>query len=436
MADAFLDIFMRELRERVKGGMGIADPVDGRVLSDIRRLCPLREARRTGTGKTGKVVAVDGGIGTLKLRSGHDILIARAAAVSPLYGSPIRELLIDVALTEGTTVKGVYLGIVEAMAALRALDGGEGIDVLLVDGSLYTRILRALHGLVLSRDFHLLYLAPELSLLLYLTYKLLEKAHRGGVRTLFVSKDTRMRALKELLLFTVLSERLDDEVVDVGRRYYSVLWIRKYRRRLFELLASSLESGRTYMSSLLGLVLNHSVTDPTLVSHMASGRTVYTPPLFVGGVDAYVKYRGLSSPTSLLRAVRARIEDAALLRRYDDGAVDSLLELVGRAIRGIPAVYMWYLVPRGDSPLMVEQPAFGTPMFGTERLELRVEMDMAEEAEMLMAHYKGPTHYNAWLWLAHRYAALSRADLMEYAAYIGAATGTSVYGRRLKMFLS
>ncbi len=436
MADAFLDIFMRELRERVRGGMGVMGSVDGRVLADVRRLCPLREVREARPGNAGGIVAVDGGIGTLKMRNGHDVLIARAAAVSPLYGSPIRELLIDVALTEGAAVKGVYLGIVEAMAALRALDEEEKADVLLVDGSLYARVLRALHGLALSRDFQLLYLTPELSLLLYLTYKLLEKAHRGGVRVLFVSKDTRMRVLKELLLFSVLSGHLDDEVADVGRRYYSVLWIRKYRRRLFELLASSLESGHTYMSSLLSLILNHSVTDPSLVSLMAAGRPAYTPPLFVGCVDAYIRYRGLSSPTSLLRAVRARIEDAALLRRYDEGAVDSLLELVGRAIRGIPAIYMWYLVPKGDSPMVVEQPAFGVPMFETERLELRPDVDVAEEAGMLAAHYKGPTHYNAWLWLAHKYAALSRADLLEYAAYIGAATGTSVYGRRLRMLLS
>ncbi len=409
-------------------------PVDGNVIRDLQRRCPLFEIRRVERNGMDSVVAVDGGIGTLKMGNGHEILIARAAAVSPLYKSPMRELLVDVAFSEGTVVKSVYLGIVEAMASLRALEE-DGVEVLLVDGSLYARVIRALHGLALSRDFHLLYLAPELSLLLYLTYKVLDMAHRGGARVVFVSKDSRMRMLKEFLLFDVLSEYLDEEVAVIGRRQYSVIWIRRYRRRLFELLASSMDGGPLQVASLLSAVLNHSFTDPVLVSLMAGDRTAYTPPLLVGIADAYMHHRGLSSPQQLMRAVRARMEDAAILRRYDGDAVDSLVRLVERALESFPALHMWYLAPGGDTPLMVEQPVFGTHMSEVDGLELMPGVDVGDTAQMLLSHYKDPTHYNAWLWLAHRYASLSRADLAEYAAYIGAATGTSIYGRRLKMFL-
>jgi len=310
-----------------------------------------RRVEPTGAGL--RAAGVDGGIGVVRLSNGHHVVLARAAAVGPDFIE--REFVADVATVDSSSLPWAYLVIAESLVGIRALEK-HGVDVLLMDGSLYAKAVRLVHNLILTREFQNLYYVPELATALYSFANLLKTAQGRGARLVFVSKDHSFKLLKEHVVFEKLAERHRDHVFQKGLLWYSVLWIRRFRKELIELYKTARRQDYG-AARLMALLVTQSVTDSELLTGLLPPRH-YTVPMLVGGCDAYMNYKGINTVDRLVKAAEERLEDSLIFRLKDSFGSD----VVGRireALEAVPKVYFFYVRLSDDAPLLVELPAEG-----------------------------------------------------------------------------
>ncbi len=417
--DEFFDLFIAEVRKKLPKYLKSWD-------SEVQQLTvPNRPIKpRGGQAKAG---GVDGGVGVVNLANGHQVLLARAAAVGPNFVE--REFVVDVATVDSNSLKWTYLITVEALAGYRAVTRS-GVDILFMDGSLYAKTMRLVHNLILTREFQNLYYVPEFAAALHALAKLIEVAQERGVKLVFVSKDNNFKLLKEHLLFEKLYERHRDPLFHRGTLWHSILWIRKFRKELLEFYKRHKWDYQT--SQTLELVIRQSVTDSQLLKRwLPPGH--YTVPMVVGGCDAYLNYKNLNSVEKLAAAAADRLEDASIFRLRESR--QTVVEVVRDALRGLPKVYFFYVKLGDDNPLLVEMPAVGTKMFDNTPLKaFYPSADVDDVTSALRQYYKNSIHYNTWLWYAHSIASLKSSQLKEYSVYISKFLNGVGVARRVKMW--
>jgi hypothetical protein len=376
-----------------------------------------------------RVAAVDGGIGVVRLSNGHQVILARAAAVGPDFLE--REFVADVATVESSSLPWAYLVIVESLVGIKTLNK-HGVDVLLMDGSLYAKAVRLVHNLILTREFQNLYYVPELATALYTFAVLIKMAQSRGARLVFVSKEHNFKLVKEHLIFEKLAERNRDHIFQRGLLWYSVLWIRRFRKELIELYKTARR--HDYQTArLMALLVTQSVTDVEVLSALLPPGH-YTVPMLVGGCDAYMNYKGLNTVERLVKAAEERLEDSLIFRLKDSFATD-VVGKIREALEAIPKVYFFYVrFGADDAPLLVETPAEGTNMFdGSPVKAFYPAAQLDDVVGMLAAQYRDPIHYNTWLWYAHDVASFKSSQLAEYAVYLKKMAGEVGVGRRVKL---
>ncbi|MEM0276364.1 DNA double-strand break repair nuclease NurA [Pyrobaculum sp.] len=381
------------------------------------------------TGDSLLVAGVDGGIAMLKLANGHQVVLARAAAVGP--GFVEREFEADIAKVESASMPWAYLVIVESLVGIKAIER-HSVDVLLMDGSLYAKTVRLVHNLILAREFQNLYYIPELAAALHLLAKLIDTAQRRGTKLIFVSKDHSFKLLKEHVIFEKLSARQRDPIYQRGLQWYSVLWIRRFRKELLEIYKQL--RGHDYESSrLLAMLITPSITDSELLGQLLPPGS-YTVPMLVGGCDAYMNYKGLTTVDKLVKAAEDRLEDSLIFRLKEQYSQD-VVGMIREALEVIPKIYFLYVKFGGDdTPLLVEIPAEGTKMFdGAAVKAFYPPARVGDIVGLLATQYRDPIHYNAWLWYAHAVASFRASHLSEYAVYLKSMAGGVGMGRRLKL---
>jgi hypothetical protein len=376
-----------------------------------------------------RIAAVDGGIGVVRLSNGHQVILARAAAVGPDFIE--REFVTDVATVESSSLPWAYLVIAESLVGIKTLDK-HGVDVLLMDGSLYAKAVRLVHNLILTREFQNLYYVPELATALYTFAVLIKTAQSRGARLVFVSKDHNFKLVKEHLIFEKLAERSRDYIFQRGLLWYSVLWIRRFRKELIELYKTARRHDYQ-MARLMALLVTQSVTDVEVLSALLPPGH-YTVPMLVGGCDAYMNYKGLNTVERLVKAAEERLEDSLIFRLKDSFAVD-VVGKIREALEAIPKVYFFYVrFAADDAPLLVETPVEGTKMFdGSPVKAFYPAAQLDDVVGMLAAQYRDPIHYNTWLWYAHAVASFKSSQLAEYAVYLKKMAGEVGVGRRVRL---
>lgn len=115
-----------------------------------------------------------------------------------------------------------------------------------------------------------------------------------------MSKDHSFKLLKEHVVFEKLAERHRDHVFQKGLFWYSVLWIRRFRKELIELYKTARRQG------LPSREADGASCDPVcdglrlLTALLPPGH--YTVPMLVGGCDAYMNYKGLNTVDKLVKA--------------------------------------------------------------------------------------------------------------------------------------
>lgn len=425
--DQFFDLFVVEARRKLAEYVGRRPQYDYPVEALGDRI--LHKRIDGGTVADLRVAGVDGGIGVVRLYNGHQVIIARAAAVGPDFIE--REVKVDVAVVDSPSLAWAYLTIVESLVAIKALER-RGVDVLLMDGSLYAKAMRLVHNLILTREFQNLYYVPEFVAALYVLSRLIHRARELGARLVFVSKDHSFKLLKEHAVFEKLSERSREYVFQKGLSWYSVLWIRKFRKELVELY----KRARRYDyegARLLALLIAQSVTDADLLARVLPPGH-YTVPMLVGGCDAYINYKGLATVDKLVKAAEERLQDSLIFRLRE--SFDS--DLVGRvkeALDALPKVYFFYVrLGRDDQPLLVDMPADGTRMFDGAAVKAFYPAAAVDDVVALLAQqYRDPVHYNTWLWYAHSIASMRAGQLSEYAVYIKSFAENVATARRVKL---
>nr|WP_148682524.1 DNA double-strand break repair nuclease NurA [Pyrobaculum neutrophilum] len=412
----------RKLREYL-GSRSLQDyPLEELSSYILKRPVPQEEAALRAAG-------VDGGIGVVKLANGHQVVLARAAAVGPDFLE--REFIADVAAVDSASLPWAYLVIAESLVGIRAVEK-HGVDLLLMDGSLYAKALRLVHNLILTREFQNLYYVPELATALYTLSRLIKTAEERGTRLVFVSKDHSFKILKEHVVFEKLGERYRDYLFQRGLQWYSILWIRRFRRELLDLYKAA--RGHDYAGArLLALLVAQSVTDGELLSSLLPPGH-YTVPMLVGSCDAYINYKGLATVDKLVKAAEDRLEDSMILR-LKEGFNSDIPGLIRESLEALPKIYLFYLRLRSDdTPLLVELPAEGTKMFDGSPVKAFYPAAKVEDvASTLAAQYRDPAHYNTWLWYAHTVASFKSSQLSEYAVYLKKMAEEVGVARRVKL---
>ncbi len=407
--DHFFDLFVQEAMGRI--AKYAEHQRSGPSLDFLLSRIPVERAPEAE--RDLPAAAVDGGIGIVELDNGHKILLARAAAVG--RGVLKREFLADVLAVNSSAVSWAYLIMAESLAASAAVEEG-GFDYLLMDGSLYAKAIMLIHNLILTREFQSIFYVPEMIAALYALAHMLEKAEEAGIKTVFVSKDSRFKVLKEYAAFDILRGRLDEYIVERGLGWYSVMWLRRFRRAIFSAYQRLRGDGEA--RAALDALFRQSAADPVVLRRM-EGRS-YTTPMLLGACDAYMSYKGLTSVPRLLDAVEDRVEDALAFRGEQMGSAADYLDKARRALSTLPKVLMFYLKPaQGSEPLLVETPLPNSKMFDGAPVKAFYPQASADDVvSLLLAQYKDEAHYNYWLWYAHNVASFKSGQLAEYATYI------------------
>ncbi|MFN7106399.1 MAG: DNA double-strand break repair nuclease NurA, partial [Pyrobaculum sp.] len=377
--DLFFDLFIpqaeRRLGEYLRGEKERETP---------QFYIPRREVERRGSSL--KAAGVDGGVGVVKLSNGHQLIIARSAAVGPDFME--RDLVADVSIIDGS-LHWAYLVVTESLAGLKAVER-HGVDVLFMDGSLYAKAMGLVHNLILAREFQNLYYIPEFALALHTLSKLIEEARERGVRLVFVSKDYNFRLMKEHLIFDRLYAKHRDGLFQRGLLWHSVLWIRKFRKELLE----SYKRAQRYdyeTARLLALLIAQSITDSQLVD-MLLPPGHHTVPMLVGSCDAYINHKGLTTVERLAKAAEDRLEDSLIFRLREDFNYD-VARMVREALEKLPKIHFFYVkLGHEDRPLLAEVPTEGKLFDGTPVKAFHPAADVGDVASLLAAHYKDPIH--------------------------------------------
>jgi len=332
---------------------------------------------------------------------------------------------------DSASLPWAYLVIVESLVGMRALEK-HGVDVLLMDGSLYAKAVRLVHNLILTREFQNLYYVPELATALYTLSRLIKTARERGARLVFVSKDHNYKLLKEHVIFEILGERYRDHLFQRGLLWYSVLWIRKFRKELLELY-KTIRNYDYEGARLLTLLITPSITDIEILAEiLPSGH--YTVPMLVGGCDAYMNFKGLTTVERLVKAAEDRLEDS-LIFRLKDNFNSNILEYIRDALDTFPKIYFFYIkFDRDESPLLVEIPVEGTRMFdGSPVKAFYPPARVDDVVSLLREQFRDPVHYNTWLWYAHSVASFKSSQLSEYAVYLKNMVEDVGIARRIKL---
>lgn len=339
-----------------------------------------------------RVFAVDSGSDEIEVSGGGVLLVTRAMALEA-GGREVRKLRLDAFfprnLRDYEDFKRLVREHVEHLVSLRALD--EGADLLLVDGSLYGRMIHVIRELEVEgrEDFMLEYVE---------TYsELLSSALENGAVLVGVSKDSRSTVLKEELLLSQLALLLSGCEPELKEKVME-LW-RLLRRRPSQALngvRALVKEGSDPRMLEMFEEARSAVPDSKIIAAIGLG-TGFTSPLVL------TLERVSTGITDMLLRSRDEELEGELARAFDKAAgqpdfgtrVKSLL----RALRGYPPVLTTYAVfAAGDDPVRVDIVARElTQPAGSSRFAIPIPRIVQAVLAHLALLYGGRRCYNALL---------------------------------------
>ncbi len=462
MPDLFYDLFMRELqREKsdiVNNGRGNG-LLDG-LLQVFRRQDIWRRLGGLEKRQDYVIAAVDGGVRTVEFSDGSELVIARAVAVNNYGHKPVRRVNVKYLPVPSSAAYWTYLSISELDAALECVESSLSKfetreRYLLMDGSLYSKLTGALHNLILTRGFLDLYYVPEIVESLKKLCTLLELCKKLDIKIVFVSKNSSLKILKDHIIFTTLKElvreggalKVDTSIYEIftkGAEWYSIVWLRRYRKKLVELASKYNGINRDLVRRGIKVVISQSITDTCILEYLAHalGITVgISRKLLLGVVDAYMNDKKLTNIDSLMKMILDRVEDSIMLRmaseeeaeRYRDSA-----KQLKNIVINIPRILLTYVKFRKDDPpILVEIPVYRWRFFD-DTIPPKIFYDsynMWDIIEVLYSEYRDPYHYNRMLWLAHEYASFRDMEYGEYLMAVMRMLKEHVKGKRIRILL-
>lgn len=408
MPDIFTDLLIKELNSVSRDIVGIENNLIG--LDDAVSKLWIRV---NASGSFTKAAAIDGGLQEVKLSNGYSLSMARAIAVNNLGMEPIRA--VKVSLFPESSPGGILtMSVLEVEAALRAINEYGGLRFILMDGSLFAKILEALHIILLGRNIGEIYAIPEAVNLVNSIHRLINEAFKRGIKLLFISKDNSLRVYKEYLILKKLSESRSTrlrEFANEALNYYSVIWSRVLRTRFFKLMKNLNVSEE---SQLIGILLNQSVSDSIILSSSLRkinlNHGMVKPMIISGGLSPRLSKLTESDLDSL---IEKRLNESLILRGIKPSLEPSTLI-------NLPQVALTYVAAsRDDSPILVELPITGGGFLKKPKIRDPVIInELIEVSGPIINDYVDPIRYNGLLTLAHVYANFTINQLSEYIAML------------------
>ncbi len=408
MPDIFTDLLIKELNSVSRDIVGIENNLIG--LDDAVSKLWIRV---NASGSFMKAAAIDGGLQEVKLSNGYSLSMARAIAVNNLGMEPIRA--VKVSLFPESSPGGILtMSVLEVEVALRAINEYGGLRFILMDGSLFAKILEALHIILLGRNIGEIYAIPEAVNLVNSIHRLINEAVKRGIKLLFISKDNSLRVYKEYLILKKLSESRSTrlrEFANEALNYYSVIWSRVLRTRFFKLMKNLNVSEE---SQLIGILLNQSVSDSIILSSSLRkinlNHGMVKPMIISGGLSPRLSKLTESDLDSL---IEKRLNESLILRGIKPSLEPSTLI-------NLPQVALTYVAAsRDDSPILVELPIMGGGFLKKPKIRDPVIInELIEVSGPIINDYVDPIRYNGLLTLAHVYANFTINQLSEYIAML------------------
>jgi len=354
---------------------------------------------------SGEVFAVDSSDGVVECKSGVSIHICRALGLSNSRRE-FRELKVSAFYSarrrnDFVVFRSRMREHVEHLVSLKCLggySGGSGDRVLLLDGSLYGRMAH------LPRDSEISGYQGFMLDYIEVYSRFLREAREMGIPVVGVSKDSRSRILRGIILghelerrlsLNPLGSRVEQEVLSC----WSEIWKRPRNavRRLNEL--SKVVSVPRWVREIFEEALV-ARPDVHLIMHLVR-EAGFTTPLLLG----------VPSPAldPLMYAFREGDLEAYVENNFSKALIEGGEEVFRRADRVLPlvfeypAIFMFYYVPRkGDIPLRVDVPGW---VLGCDMRVGDVEFHEVSFSEdrllwvlsVLNGFYAGPKHYNVLL---------------------------------------
>ncbi|RLE55660.1 MAG: hypothetical protein DRJ40_07800 [Thermoprotei archaeon] len=436
--DLFFDLFVKEVEEKLTNGNSgteftMKPKIPTILFNEIKKLWVSELPKRT---TNCSIVAVDGGIRSLGLEGGREVVITRAIAVTS-SGARARQLRVELSKLQGFALKLSLLTQVECSVALEALEKVPNVDYLLLDGSLYYRVVHALHRILRPREIADTYYLPELIMTVTYVATLLKRCRELNVVPLFITKDSSSRMLKDYVISNIIYEQLYEnklltdledittELLLKARNLYSVTWVKHYRANL-EKLQQHLRAAPTNVAEELihciELWLQPHITDVDLIRSTVT--TIgFSRPLNIGLIDIHLDNL-LQVLERSKKRVLDRISDALKMRINEVLGNESYwYTLLMNALKTIPTLYMTYIrVTPDDTPLAIEIPNFRSSMGFVEFRSRRLssELEILDPLSIVVSGYRNSTVYNVWLYLAHQYATFRSTQFRSYVKYLEA----------------
>ena len=340
------------------------------------------------------VMAVDSSVYSNLLSTGGVFYVVRSLAVCRSVEQKLLES--DVFFSKGGSVTerdfiSVKMEMLEFQVAIDALKGGLGCGTILIDGSLYGRLV---HVPLESK-------VEEERLVLvdyFRVYReLLDLCRKKNVVLVGVAKESRSTAFRDYLLSLMYKEELakldidDDDARMLKPLFMEVvndftLGLQKFEK-LGQKYGVKLETIRMIL-----LELARSRPDYQLVMNFAES-VGYTKPLLLG------------SPPRLQRKLEALRSDAKgyvrknfpnALRERGKGFVDEAAQVIA-GIPGFPAMVSFYvLFDRRDSPIRIDIPCWDQKLIEV-GWHKPASVDLEGVLRVLATGYCGLECHNLWL---------------------------------------
>jgi len=340
------------------------------------------------------VMAVDSSVYSNLLSTGGVFYVVRSLAVCRELEQ--KRLESDVFFSKGGSVAereviSVKMEMLEFQVAIDALKSGLGCGSILIDGSLYGRLV---HVPLESK--------VEDERLILLDYfrvyrELLDLCKEKGVLLVGVAKESRSTSFRDFLLHLIFNEELEKAEIDdddarmlkplfmevVDNANEGLLKFERFRQKYGEKLETV---------EMVFKELARSRPDYQVVMNFASS-VGYTRPLLLGPSPRLA--RRLEESRSDAKAyVKKNFPNA--LRELGKGFVDEASQVIA-GISDFPAIVSFYvLFDRRDSPIRIDIPCWDQKLIDV-GWHKPASVDLAEVLKVLATGYCGLDCHNLWL---------------------------------------
>lgn len=408
----FADLLLQELRSRRGEVLGVLRVSKG-LLEKYRELFSRRWLHFDNLEESLEgVYAVDSSNGEVELSGGGIILFTRSLALAP-NDYEVRKFRLDAFYPKRVHEYEEYCRLIreymEHEAALKAIE--EGARYVLIDGSLYGRMLHVLYELEIEgkESFALEYVRKY--------GELLSKARSRGTTLVGVSKDSRSTLFKEEVIWReIMSHILEgQEVINI----LSELWdgLRKNPRKTMEKLGNLVKDGLVddYVYALFEEARS-AVPDSKVISLLSLEPGFSTPlhlrvdKVYSGTILLILR----EDATTLLQKLRESFPKSADKQGYEFETI--AMEAV-RNLKTYPNIISFYTVfEKGDDPMRVDIASSDSeaalPMDG--RFLAEVPGSVNRVLGLLFSLYAGMREYNVLLLEADRKVKMTAETVKTY----------------------